>query len=197
MGNVNIAAVRYLKMGEGRRFTTSPLYATMAYGVPAAIAAKLSHPDRQVWSLSGDGGFAMNMQDLVIQVVEKLPIINIVFTNKTLGYIESEQYDTHQPYTGVYLADVDFATVAKAMGLNGYTVRTRQEFDEVLVEVRGRQEPVVIDVKITDDRLLPVEQFPLRASDRPDFTEFRAQYRAEELEPFADILARHDVALSW
>lgn len=196
VGNINIATARFLKMGQGRRFTTSPLYATMGYGVPASIAAKLSYPDKQVWSLSGDGGFAMNMQDLVTQVVEDLPIINVVFTNKSLGFIEAEQDDTKQPHSGITLEDIDFAMVARGMGLDSYTVRTRQEFDEVLNSVKNTTKPVVIDVKITNDRLLPVEQFPLTADGRPDFEEFRASYQAEALEPFGEILARHGISLS-
>lgn len=195
VGNVNIATARFLKFGQGRTFSTSPLYATMGYGMPAAIAAKLAFPDKEVWSLSGDGGFAMNMQELVTQAVEKLPIINVVFTNESLGFIEAEQDDTNQPHSGITLEDVDFATVARGMGVEGYTVRTRQEFEEALKAVKGTDKPVLIDVKITNNRLLPVEAFPLNAADRPDFEEFRASYGAEALDPFGEIMARNNVEM--
>ena len=64
-----------------QRFTTSGWFATMGNGVPGGIAAQLSFPDRQVFTLSGDGGFAMQMQDILTQVKYQLPIINIVFSN--------------------------------------------------------------------------------------------------------------------
>lgn len=195
VGNVNIQSARFLHLDPDKLMTTSPLYATMGYGLPAGIAAAVEFPGRQVWTLSGDGGFAMVAQDLVTQAEQHLPIINVVFTNKSLGFIEAEQDDTHQPHSGVDLSDVDFAKVAEGYGVRGYTVRTRQEMRDVLDQVADTAEPVVIDVKVTDDRQLPVEAFPLRAAGRPDFEDFRRQYRAESLEPFADILARQGVAL--
>ncbi|MBF5066963.1 pyruvate oxidase, partial [Salmonella enterica subsp. enterica serovar Istanbul] len=63
-------------------FTTSGWYATMGYALPAAIGAQSEYPDRQVWSISGDGGSAMEMQDIMTQVKYHLPIINLVLTNQ-------------------------------------------------------------------------------------------------------------------
>lgn len=194
VGNVNIATGRLLNMDHDKTFTVSPLYATMGYGLPAGIAAALEYPGREVWTLSGDGGFAMMSQDLVTQRDHKLPIINVVFTNQSLGFIEAEQDDTEQPHSGIELSDVDFATVAAGFGVRGYTVRSGKEFAEVIRQVKGSKEPVVIDVKITNDRLLPVESFPHERSGREDYERFVAKYDAAELEPFSEILTRHDAA---
>ncbi|MCI6574644.1 MAG: pyruvate oxidase [Arcanobacterium sp.] len=191
VGNVNIATGRFLHMDHEKTFVTSPLYATMGFGVPAGIAAALEFPGREVWTLSGDGGFAMMSQDLITQRDQHLPIINVVFSNSSLGFIEAEQDDTQQPHSGVKISDVDFATVAQGFGVTGYTVRSAAEFEKVLSDVKGTREPVVIDVKITNDRLLPVEKFPTYAADMEGFEEFRAQYDAGELETFGEILARH------
>ncbi len=195
VGNVNIQSARLLHMGPGNQMVTSPFYATMGFGLPAGIAAALSYPGRQVWTLSGDGGMAMVIQDLVTQAEQRLPIINVVFTNSSLGFIEAEQDDTPQPRSGVELADVDFAKVAEGFGVRGFTVRTREELRAVLDRVAHTEEPVLIDIKVTDDRQLPVEQFPIHAADRADFADFRRRYRADALEPFAEIAARHGVAM--
>lgn len=195
VGNVNIQSARLLHMGPGNQMVTSPFYATMGFGLPAGIAAALSYPGRQVWTLSGDGGMAMVIQDLVTQAEQRLPIINVVFTNRSLGFIEAEQDDTPQPRSGVELADVDFAKVAEGFGVRGFTVRTREELRAVLDRVAHTEEPVLIDIKVTDDRQLPVEQFPIHAADRADFADFRRRYRADALEPFAEIAARHGVAM--
>lgn len=192
VGNVNIATGRFLHMDKDKTFVTSPLYATMGFGLPAGIAAALEYPGREVWTLSGDGGFAMMSQDLIAQRDEHLPIINVVFTNSSLGFIEAEQDDTQQPHSGVQLSDVDFATVAEGFGVKGYTVHTGAEFEKVLKEVKGTKEPVVIDVKITNDRLLPVEKFIGIQGDREQFDALVSAYDAAELEPFEEILARHN-----
>lgn len=185
VGNVNIATARFLNMGKERTFTTSPLYATMGYGIPAGLAAAKAFPDREIWTLSGDGAFAMMSQDLVAQRDEHTPVINVVFTNKSLGFIEAEQDDTNQPHSGIDLSDIDFAKVAEGFGVKGYTVHTGAEFEQVIKEVKGTKEPVVIDVKITNDRLLPVERFA-RGDD--DATAFLREYDAEDLTPIAQIL---------
>lgn len=195
VGNVNISSGRFLKLGGDKRMVTSPLYATMGFGLPAGIAAALKYQGRQIWTLSGDGGFAMVVQDLATQAAHKLPVINIVFTNKSLGYIEAEQDDTRQPHSGVALTDVDFAKVAEAFGVKGYTVRTLADLRRALDEVSDTKEPVVIDVKVTNDRMLPVEAYPVNRADRGDFDDFAAHYEATELRPFGEILAEHGIHL--
>jgi len=113
VGNCTIFATRMLDMnGTGQQFTTSGLFATMGYGVPGGIAAKLSYPNRQVFTLNGDGAFAMVMQDIITQVKYNLPIINVVFSNDSLGFIDAEQEVTNHEKFGVDLMGVDFAMAA-------------------------------------------------------------------------------------
>lgn len=185
VGNVNIASARFLNMGKDRRFTTSPLYATMGYGIPAGLAAGLEYPDREVWTLSGDGGFAMMSQDLVAQRDQNLAVINVVFTNKSLGFIEAEQDDTNQPHSGIDLSDIDFAKVVEGFGVKGYTVHSGDEFAEVMKEVKGTKEPVVIDVKVTNERLIPNERLGFLEGENLD--NFLAEYGATDLTPLAKL----------
>ncbi|MDR1730315.1 MAG: pyruvate oxidase [Prevotellaceae bacterium] len=162
VGNTTIHAIRCLDMnGDKQVFTTSGLFATMGYGIPGGIAAKLNFPDRQVFTLSGDGAFAMVMQDIITQVKYKLPIINIVFSNNSLGFIEAEQEDTKQPKYGVDLAPADYAKIGEAMGAKGFTVMRRDQLKQVFDEAQKSSIPVVIDVKIENKRPFPAEAMAL------------------------------------
>ncbi|MCD8260734.1 MAG: thiamine pyrophosphate-dependent enzyme [Bacteroides sp.] len=158
VGNVTIDAVRQLNMnGRNQLFTTSGLFATMGYAVPAGIAAKLSFPDRQVFTLSGDGGFAMVMQDIITQVKYNLPIINIVFSNNSLGFIDAEQEDTNRLKFGVDLQGADFAKIAEGMGARGFTITRRDQLRDVFDKARKSNLLVVIDIKTGNRRPFPAE----------------------------------------
>lgn len=162
VGNCTIYAIRYLNMNAaGQQFTTSGLFATMGYGVPGGIAAKLSYPERQVFTLSGDGAFAMVMQDIITQVKYKLPIINIVFSNDSFGFIEAEQEDTKQTKYGVDLLGADYAKIAEGMGAKGYTITKREQLKEVFDEASRSTVPVVIDIKMANERPFPSEAMVL------------------------------------
>lgn len=165
VGNCTIFAVRMLNMnGKKQMFTTSGWFATMGYGVPGGIAAGLDWPNRQIFTLSGDGAFAMVMQDVLTQVKYHLPIINVVFSNGSLGFINAEQEDTNQHIFGVDLEDADFGKAAQAMGAIGITVRHFEELRPAFEVARRREKPVVIDVKITNERPYPAEAMVLDPS---------------------------------
>lgn len=158
VGNVTIDAIRHLNMnGEEQMFTTSGLFATMGYGIPGGIAAKLSFPNRQVFTLNGDGGFAMVMQDMITQIKYNLPIINIVFANDSFGFIDAEQEDTNRQKFGVALQGADYAKIAEGMGAKGFTVTRREQLKEVFDQAKESKIPVVIDVKIGNVRPFPAE----------------------------------------
>jgi pyruvate oxidase len=157
VGNTTIHGVRHLEMNGKQLFTTSGWFATMGNGIPGGLAAKLSFPDRQVITISGDGGFAMVMPGIITQVQYKLPIINVVFSNQSFGFIEAEQEDTKQSKYGVFLKDNDFAKVAEGLGATGFSVTDPADLPEVFAKASAATGPVVIDVKISDERPLPVE----------------------------------------
>ncbi len=191
VGNVTINGMRYLLADQEQQFTTSGWYATMGYALPAAIGAKSAYPSRQVWSISGDGGFAMVMQDILTQVKYHLPIINIVLTNESLGFIEAEQDDTKQPHSGVDLIDADYGDAATALGATGFEVRTLAELKHAFAVALKADGPVVIDVKISDLRPLPVEQLVLdkQTQDPAAVDAFVEKYSAQSLIPLRQLLA--------
>lgn len=191
VGNVTIHAVRFLNMPGGKeRFTTSGLFATMGYGVPGGIAARLSYPERQVFTLSGDGGFAMVMQDIITQVKYKLPIINIVLANDSFGFIEGEQEDTNQPKYGIDLQGADYGKAAEAMGALGFTVTDPKDLAHVFDEAAKSDRPVVIDVKITGARPFPAENMILDA-DRftaEEIASFKKRYEVRDMPLLKELL---------
>lgn len=191
VGNVNINFERLIRMHDDQKWATSGIYATMGFGVPAALAAKVNYPDRDVYSLSGDGAFAMLSEEILAQVKYNLHIINIVFSNETLGFIEAEQTDdSHQPLSGVDLPDTDWAKVGEGYGAVGHTVRTKAEFKQALEDAKKTDKPVVIDVKLTHAMPFTTEHMYLDDAwqDKDKIAEFVKKYDAQALKPFSYFL---------
>jgi len=191
VGNVTIHSIRHLEMTGQQRFTTSGWFATMGNGVPGGIAAKLSYPERQVFTFSGDGGFAMQMQDIITQVKYNLPIINVVFSNDSFGFIEAEQEDTEQTKFGVEIAGADFGKVGEALGAKGYTVTESHQRPSLFEQAKSSTKPVVIDVKIANERPLPVEELRL---DPESFTPeeihaFKEKYQVHDMPALSELLS--------
>ncbi|WP_321384319.1 pyruvate oxidase [uncultured Enterococcus sp.] len=183
VGNTTIHAIRLLDMNEKQKFTTSGWFATMGNGIPGGIAAKLSYPERQVFTLSGDGAFAMVMQDIITQVKYELPIINIVFSNDSFGFIEAEQEDTEQKKFGVFLKGADFGKVGEALGADGFTITKYEQLAPAFEAAKNSKRPVVIDVKIKNTRPLPVEELVLDPE----------KFSTEEIEAFKKKYDVHDM----
>lgn len=183
VGNVTTHSVRHLDMNGKQAFTTSGWFATMGYGVPGGIAAKLSYPNRQVFTFSGDGGYAMNMPDIITQVKYKLPIINVVLTNDTLGFIQAEQETTNTALFGVDLADADFGKASEALGAKGFTVTSYDQLRPAFDAAAKAEGPVVIEVKIKNEDPLPVEALQLDPS----------KFSDEQIKAFSDKFHVHDM----
>lgn len=183
VGNVTLNAIRHLEMNGEQQFTTSGWFATMGNGVPGGIAAQLSYPEKQVFTLSGDGGFAMQMQDIITQVKYQLPVINVVFSNDAFGFIEAEQEDTEQQKFGVFLDGADFGKVGEALGADGFTITEYSQLEPAFTAAKASNRPVVIDVKIKDERPLPVEALELEPG----------KFSAEKIQTFKEKYQVHDM----
>lgn len=191
VGNVNINFGRLIDMHGDQKWTTSGQYATMGYGLPAAIAAKIAFPHRDVYSLNGDGGFAMLMEELLTQVKYNLHIVNIVFSNETLGFIEAEQRDdSHQPLSGVDIQATDWATAAKGLGCEAYTVETVDQFKDAMAAAAQTSAPVLIDVKLTHEMPFTTQHMFLdpATSSEEQVNAFVEKYQAQSLKPFGYFL---------
>jgi pyruvate oxidase len=198
VGDVTQNAVRLLKVNGKQPWITSGLFATMGVGLPGAIAASLSYPGRQVFNLAGDGAAAMVMQDLSTEVGYHLPVINVIFSNDALGFIEDEQEDDNHEWFGISLPQTDFAKAAEAQGMTGITVTKVDEmkaaFDQAL-ELTKAGKPVLIDVKITNERPIPVEKLTLDPDkfDQKTIDDFKKRYYADDLIPLSQFLKQHHV----
>ncbi|HHX69185.1 MAG: thiamine pyrophosphate-dependent enzyme [Miniphocaeibacter sp.] len=152
VGNNTMYSVRMLPLNKKRRHVISGWFATLGVGLPYSIAAKLTNPERQVWSISGDGGFAMNMQEIITQVRYELPIINIVLSNGSYGFIQHAQIQKDFMY-GVDITDVDWAKTAEGMGAISYTVKNIEELNKAMDEIMklqksGNKKPILLDAKL-------------------------------------------------
>lgn len=146
VGTPTVWAARYLKMNGRRRLLGSFVHGSMANAMPQAIGAQVSQPERQVISLSGDGGFAMLMGDLLTLVQHKLPVKIVVFNNGTLGFVELEMKASGLLPFGVELDNPDFAALARAVGLYAVRVEDPAEVEPALREAFAHAGPALVDV---------------------------------------------------
>lgn len=183
VGNVNINFARLMNLKPTNKWTTSGKHGTMGYAVPASLAAKLEYPDSTVYSLSGDGGFAMLSEEVLAQLKYHVPVINVVFSNQTLGFIEAEQRDdSHQPLSGVDLPDTGWAKVAEGYGALGFTVRTIDEARDAFAQAKAADKSSVIDIKLTGEMPLTTLYMHLSEGDDPNLVrEYADKYQAHAL----------------
>lgn len=194
VGNTTIHSIRLLDMNGNQKHTTSGWFATMGNGVPGGIAAQLSFPEKQVFTLSGDGGFAMVMQDIITQVKYQLPIINVVFSNDSFGFIEAEQEDTEQKKFGVFLEDADFGKASEALGADSFTITDYHQLRPAFDAAQKSTRPVVIDVKIENKRPLPVEDLHLdpRKYSADEINAFKEKYEVHDMPVLNELYEKHD-----
>jgi acetolactate synthase-1/2/3 large subunit len=121
---------------------------TMGFSVPAALAAKIVHPDRAVVSFVGDGGFAMISGELGTAVDRGLAVVIIVFNDGTLDRILRKQAAEGYPPIGTTFGNPDFARLAEAHGACGFRATTVKEFEHAFACALASGGPAVIDVRI-------------------------------------------------
>jgi acetolactate synthase-1/2/3 large subunit len=135
-----------------RAFWSSSGLGTMAVAIPAALAAKLVEPRTPVLCLVGDGGFLMRAGDLETAVREQLPIVIVVFNDRTLNLIKLQQDRRGYGRTGTSFApESDFAAVARGFGFEARRVMTESELDAALMEAFASGRPWLIDALVNPE----------------------------------------------
>ena len=147
VGTPCIWAARYLRMNGTRRLIGSFNHGSMDNALPQAIGAQASQPGRQVISLSGDGGLAMLLGELLTLHQQHLPVKIVVFNNGTLGFVELEMKAAGIVTYGTDLDNPDFAGIAKSAGLFGATVAKADELEDALRAAFGHDGPALVDVR--------------------------------------------------
>jgi pyruvate dehydrogenase (quinone) len=137
---------RYLRMNGKRRLVGSFNHGSMANAMLHAIGAQASFPDRQVISMSGDGGFTMMMGDFITLSQIGLPVKVILLNNGTLGFVELEMKAGGFVDVGCDLDNPNFAAMAEAMGVKGIRVEKPQDLKAALSEALAHNGPVLVDV---------------------------------------------------
>lgn len=190
VGNNVILSSRELMFTGKQQHTTSGTFATMGIGLPGGIAAKLSYPDREVFTLSGDGAMAMMMQEYMTQLKYKLPIINLVIANESYGFIQVAQETENKETFGVDLPPADYAKFAEAMGGIGYSATTYQEVYDAIEKAKKSDIPVIIDIKVQNVSHLPAHKLVLDTDyhSQTDIDAFIEKYEVTDMPVLREIL---------
>jgi pyruvate dehydrogenase (quinone) len=146
VGTPCIWAARYLRMNGTRRLIGSFNHGSMANALPHAIGAQASHPGRQVVALSGDGGLAMLLGELITLRQMHLPVKVVVFNNGALSFVELEMKAGGIVTYGTDLDNPDFAGIARAAGLFGARVDKAGDLEGTLTEAFGHDGPALVEV---------------------------------------------------
>jgi pyruvate dehydrogenase (quinone)/pyruvate oxidase len=164
-GTITTWAARYFRIRDGMKFSCSGNLATMACSLPYAIAAAISHPDRQVVCFIGDGGLAMLMGELATCMKYDLNIKIVVIKNNALGQIKWEQMVfLGNPEYVCELQPIDFVTVAKGFGLNAYAIDDPAQCAETLREAFATPGPVLVEA-VVDPHEPPMPPNKLRQAE--------------------------------
>ena len=130
----------------------------MGFALPAAIGAKLSRPDAEVWVIVGDGGFQMTMCELATIAQEKIKINVAIINNGYLGMVRQwQEFFYERRYAATPLLSPDFAKLTEAFGLRSATVSRRQEVEPAIEMARAEQGAVVMDFRVEqEDTVYPM-----------------------------------------
>jgi pyruvate dehydrogenase (quinone) len=146
VGTPTIWAARYLAMNGRRRLIGSFAHGSMANAMPQGIGIQAALPDRQVISLSGDGGFTMLMGDLLTLTQMKLPLKIVVFNNGVLGFVALEMKAAGFVEIGTDLKNPDFAAMARAIGIHALRVEDPGDLPAAAHSILAHDGPALLDV---------------------------------------------------
>lgn len=153
VGTPTIWAARYLRMNGRRRLLGSFNHGSMANSVPQAIGAQVAFPRRQVITLSGDGGLAMLLGDVLTLPQLRLPVKMVVFNNSSLGFVELEMKAAGLVSIGTELTNPDFARLADAAGILGVRVEQPEDLRPALVRALHHDGPALVAVIVNRQEL--------------------------------------------
>jgi pyruvate dehydrogenase (quinone) len=148
-GTVTAWAARHIEIRRGQLFSCSGNLATMACGLPYAIAAQIAYPERQSVAIVGDGGFTMLMGEFATAVKYKLPVKVVIIKNNTLGMIKWEQMVfLGNPEYGVSLEPIDFVQFAEACGAVGFRCERPEEARPALEAMLLADGPAICEATV-------------------------------------------------
>jgi pyruvate dehydrogenase (quinone) len=153
VGTPTVWSARYLHMNGKRRLLGSFNHGSMANALPQAIGVQAGHPGRQVITLSGDGGLAMLLGDLLTLNQLKLPVKVVVFNNSSLGFVELEMKAAGLVDYGTDLVNPNFAKLAESADIFGVRVEKPEELRPALTEALAHDGPALVEVLVNRQEL--------------------------------------------
>src|ERR1700729_3489024 len=153
VGTPVVWAVRYLRMNGKRRLVGSLTHGSMANALPQAIGAQVSHPDRQVITMSGDGGLAMLMGELLTLRQHDLPVKLVVFKNDALAFVELEMKAGGFLDFATDLRNPDFTKIAEGAGLLGLRAETADQVEPAIAQALKHEGPALVEVLVSRQEL--------------------------------------------
>jgi pyruvate dehydrogenase (quinone) len=155
-------AARCLKLRENQHLTGTGMLASMAPGLPFAIAAQLAYPGRQSVAVVGDGGFAMLMAELSTAVSQQLPVKIVLFRNNSLAEVMFEQREFGNPDFGCTLAPIDFVSFAKACGADAFRCEKPDDIKAAIQAALSSPKPALVEA-VVDGEEKPTKPEELRS----------------------------------
>jgi acetolactate synthase-1/2/3 large subunit len=158
VGQHQMWEAQYYHHERPRTLITSGGLGTMGFALPAAIGAKIAHPDAEVWAIVGDGGFQMTLCELATVVQENLDIKIAIVNNGYLGMVRQwQEFFYERRYAATPLVNPDFVKLAEAYGLRGTRVTTRAEVVPAVRDARAHAGTAVIDFRVEqEDTVYPM-----------------------------------------
>lgn len=153
-GSAMAWGLRHFHTNGKRRTLFSMKHGTMANAMPQSIGLQKAYPNRQIISLSGDGGLTMLLGDLLTIVQEKLPIKIAILNNGTLDFVELEMKAEGLVNHYTHLQNPDFAKLAEVIGIKGFTVKNPHDLEAVTQEFLNHDGPAILDVYTSSLELL-------------------------------------------
>jgi pyruvate dehydrogenase (quinone) len=148
-GTVATWWARQIRVKRGQMYSLSGTLASMANGLPYAMAAQIAYPERQVILFVGDGGFSMLMAEFANCVRYELPIKVVIVKNNSLGMIKWEQMVfLGNPEYGCELQPIDFAAFARACGAIGFTIEDPKQCGAILEQALTTPGPVIVEAVV-------------------------------------------------
>ncbi len=145
-GTITTWWARHIPARRGQMHAVSGNLASMACGLPYAMAAQIAYPERQVVAFVGDGGFSMLMAEFATCVKNRLPVKVVIVKNNTLAQVKWEQMVfLGNPEYGCDLHPIDFALFARACGGRGFSIENPADAGQILEEALATPGPVIVE----------------------------------------------------
>lgn len=156
VGQHQMFAAQFYRVGKSGCFISSGGLGTMGYGFPAAVGAQVGKPEATVVCITGDGSFQMSMQELATAKEQNLPIKILVLNNSCLGLVRQLQhFYCEQRYTSIDMTgNPDFVKLAAAYDIPGYRITKADEIDGVLTEALNNGKLAIIECVVSKEELV-------------------------------------------